>query len=46
MGCYLKHMAGEDSAQLPGTTIVLESTKSQKAYERRSRMKREYDGRR
>ena len=41
MGCYLKHMAGEDGAQLPGTTIAMEPTRSSSSAKRLARMKQE-----
>jgi hypothetical protein len=41
MGCYLKHMAGEDSGSMPGTTIVMEPSRSKKSAQRHKKMKRE-----
>ena len=46
MGCYLKSMAGEESGQMPGTTITLEPSRGVKAAKRLAKRKREYlDGR-
>lgn len=42
MGCYLRHMANEDSGSMPGTTIALEPSRSKKAAQRLAKMKREY----
>ena len=41
MGCYLKHMAEEGSGSLPGTTLVMEPTRTISAAKRRQRMKRD-----
>jgi len=41
MGCYLKHMADEGGGQMPGTSIVMEPSRSQKAAQRLQRLKRE-----
>jgi hypothetical protein len=40
-GCYLKHMAGEEGGQMPGTTIVMEPTRTQATAQRRERMKKD-----
>lgn len=45
MGCYLKHMANEDSGKMPGTSIVMEPSRSQKAAKRLAKMRREFNGR-
>lgn len=45
MGCYLKHMAGEDSGQMPGSTITLEPSRGRRAMMRLAKMKREFRGR-
>lgn len=41
MGCYLKHMADEGSGALPGTTIVMEPTRTVAAAQRRARMRQD-----
>lgn len=39
-GCYLKHVAGEEGAQMPGTTITLVPRSAQRDAQRIERMKR------
>jgi hypothetical protein len=46
MGCYLKHMADEGGGQMPGTSIIMEPSRGQKAAKRLQRLKAEaYRGR-
>ena len=39
-GCYLKHMAGEEGAQMPGSTITLMPTRTAESAQRLAKMKR------
>ena len=41
MGCYLKHMVEEGGSSMPGTTIVMEPSHSQKSAKRLARMKKQ-----
>jgi len=41
MGCYLKHMADEGGGQMPGTSFIMEPTKTQASAKRHKRMKRD-----
>jgi hypothetical protein len=41
MGCYLKQIAHDGSGQMPGTTIAMEPTRSQKTAKRHEQMRRE-----
>jgi hypothetical protein len=43
-GCYLKHMAGEEGAQMPGTTIVMQPAHSQESAARIEQMKTDRRG--
>lgn len=43
-GCYLKHMAAEEGAQMPGTTIVMMPTRTTDSARRLARMKRQQNG--
>ncbi len=40
MGCYLKHMAGEEGAQMPGSTIVMVPSKNSPLTKRKRRGRR------
>jgi len=42
MGCYLKHMVSEGGGQMPGTTVVMEPTRTQKTAKRHAQMRREH----
>ena len=46
MGCYLKHMAGEDGGSMPGTTITLLPSTGRSAAKRRVDAKRKWEARR
>jgi hypothetical protein len=41
MGCYLRHMAEEGSGSMPGTTVVMEPSRSIKSAQRHQQMKRQ-----
>jgi hypothetical protein len=41
MGCYLKHMAEEGGGLMPGTSIVMEPTRTRAAAQRHRKMKRD-----
>ena len=42
MGCYLKQLAGEESGQMPGTTISLEPSRGIKAAQRLAKRKKAF----
>ena len=41
MGCYLRHMAEEGSGSMPGTTVVMEPSRTRKSDLRHAKMKRD-----
>ena len=45
MGCYLKHVVGEESGQTPGMSITLQPARGQMSSRRLAKMKRDARGR-